>query len=251
MMEDYDINEFEVERFSAKMYLDTFTFDLYNSFEPSADKEIGRLIDEFDKNNKKYIELNKKLADEKDEQIILNFESERHNCLIDNEYINEEIWALIEMKIVYTFKSLELNTKKLIRTAFSGTKTNDFYKWEVLVNFLKSKNIKPESLKGFLEITQLKDVNNALKHSGDFSVDLKNRIPEFKKKEIISFYDLDTFYSRIKTFPKIYLSDLASAIQTELYEFDQEKIDRIANNIARRMERKDVDSLINAIKTKY
>ena len=120
-----------------------------------------------------------------------------------------------------------------------------------MINFLKSRNIRPENLKGFLEITQLKDVNNALKHSGDFQLDLKNRIPEFKKKEIVSFYDLNTFYSRIKTFPKIYLADLASAIQTELYEFDQEKIDRIANNIARRMERKDVGLLINAIKTKY
>lgn len=233
------------------MYLDTFTFDLYNSFESSADKEIGRLIDEFDKNNEKHRELDKKLVNEEDEQVIMNFESNKHYYLIDNEYIAEEIWALIEMKIVYTFKSLELNTKKLIRTAFSGTKTNDFYKWEVLINFLRSKNINPESLKGFLEITQLKDVNNALKHSGDFSVDLKNRIPEFKKKGIISFYDLNSFYSRIKTFPKIYLADLASAIQTELYEFDQEKIDRIANNIARRMEKKDVELLINTIKTKY
>lgn len=250
-MEDCNVNEFEEERFSAKMYLDTFTFDLYNSFDPSADKEIERLIDDLEKNNKKYIELGKKLADEKDEQAKMNFESEKHNCLIDNEYIIEKIWALIEMKIVYSFKSLELNTKKLIRTAISGTKINDFYKWEVLVNFLKSRNIKPESIKGFLEITQLKDVNNALKHSVDFSVDLKNRIPEFKKSEIISFYDLNAFYSRIKTFPEIFLSDLASAIQSELYEFDQEKIDRIANNIARSMERKDADLLIIAIKSKY
>ena len=93
--------------------------------------------------------------------------------------------------------------------------------------------------------------SNVLKHSGDFTEDLKNRIPEFKKKEIVSFYDLNTFYSRIKAFSIIYLEELASAIQTELYEFDEKKIDRIANNIARRMEKKDVDLLISAIKIKY
>lgn len=251
MMEEFDINEYEVERFSAKMYLDTFTFDLYNSFESSADKEIERLINELDKLNKKHNDLAKNLAKEKTKKEMMDVEVEKHYCLIDMEYIKEEAWALIEMKIIYSFKSLELNTKRLIRAAFSGIKTKDFYKWDVLINFLKSKNIKPGNLQGFLEITQLKDVNNALKHSGDFPVDLKNRIPELKNKENISFYDLNTFYLRIKTFSKIYLADLASAIQTELYEFDQEKIDRIANNVACRMERKDVDLLINAIKTKY
>ncbi len=250
-MENSDLNEYEVERFSAKMYLDTFTFDLYNSFESSADTEIARLIDKFDMNKKNYIDLDRKLTKESDEQVILDIESEKCNCIIDIEYIREEIWALIEMKIIYSFKSLEINTKKLIRTTFSGTKTKDFYKWDILINFLKSRNIKPEDLKGFKEITQLKDVNNVLKHSGDFTEDLKNRIPEFKKKEIVSFYDLNTFYSRIKAFSIIYLEELASAIQTELYEFDEKKIDRIANNIARRMEKKDVDLLISAIKIKY
>lgn len=250
-MEEFDINEYEVERFSAKMYLDTFTFDLYNSFESSADKEIERLINELDELNKKYNNLDKSQIKGKTEQEILDIEVDKHYCFIDMDYIKEEVWALIEMKIIYSFKSLELSTKKLIKTAFSRTRTKDFYKWDILINFLKSRNIKPENLKGILEIIQLKDVNNALKHSGDFPEDLKNRIPEFKKKENISLYDLNDFYSRIKTFPKIYLADLASAIQTELYEFDEQKIDRIANNIAGRMEKKDVDLLVNVIKSKY
>ncbi|MGQ1948804.1 hypothetical protein ACT3CD_17060 [Geofilum sp. OHC36d9] len=250
-MEEFDRNEFQEERSSAKMYLDTFTFDLYNSFESSADKEIERLINEIDKLNQKHNDLDKSQTKEKTEQEMMNIEIDKHYCLIDIEYIKEEIWALIEMKILYEFKFLEINIKKLIRTTFSGTKTNDFYKWDLLIAFLRSRNIKPKNLKGFLEISQLKDVNNTLKHSGEFPEELKNKIPEFKKKRIVSFYDLDAFYSRIKNFPKIYLADLASAFQTELYEFNDQKIDRIANNIARRMEKKDVDLLINAIKSRY
>jgi hypothetical protein len=250
-MEEYDINEYEVERFSAKMYLDTFTFDLSNSFESSADKEIENLINEIEKLNKKHNDLDKNQTKEKTEQEMMDIEIDKHYCLLDMEYIKGEIWALIEMKIIYSYKSLELNTIKLIETAFPGTKTKDFYKWDVLINFLKSRNIKLENLKGYQEIVQLKNVNNALKHSDDFREDLKNIIPAFKKRKNISFYDLNTFYSRIKTFPKIYLDELASAIQTELYEFNEQKIDRIANNLARRMEKKDVDTLINAIKSKY
>ncbi len=41
-MDEFDINKYEAERFSVKMYLDTFTFELYNSFEPSVDKEVER-----------------------------------------------------------------------------------------------------------------------------------------------------------------------------------------------------------------
>jgi hypothetical protein len=250
-MEEFDFNEYEAERFSAKMYLDTFTFDLYNSFEPSADKEIERLTNEIDTQKTKYKKLDSKEIKGKTEQGIMDIEVAQHYCLIDIEYIKEEIWALIEMKIIYAFKFLEINIKKLIRTGFSETQTKDFYKWDSLNSFLKGKNIKPYKLNGFQEVTQLKDVNNSLKHSGEFNGEIKKRIPEFRDKENITFYDLNLFYSRIKEFPKIYLGELASAIHTELYEFNEKKIDDIADDIACRMERKDAERLIKAIKSKY
>ena len=250
-MEEFDFNEYEAERFSAKTYLDTFTIDLYNSFEPSADKEIERLINEIDKLKSKYNKLDKKDATGKTDQEIMDIEVDMHYCLIDIEYVKDELWALIEMKIIYSFKFLEINIKKLIRTGFSETQTKDFYKWDSLNSFLKGKNIKPYKLKGFQEVTQIKDVNNSLKHSGEFNDEIKKRIPEFKDKGNISFYELDSFYSRVKDFPKIYLGELASAIQVELYEFNEQKIDEIADNIACRMEKKDMEKLIEAIKLRY
>ncbi len=250
-MEELDFNEYAAERFSAKTYLDTFTFDLYNSFETSADNEIERLTNEIKTLKTKYKKLDSKEIKGKTEQEIMDVEIDKHYCLIDVDYIKEEIWALIEMKIIYAFKFLEINIKKLIRTGFSETQTKDFYKWDSLNSFLKGRNIKPNSLNGFQEVTQLKDVNNSLKHSGEFNGEIKKRIPEFKNKENITFYDLNLFYSRIKGFPKIYLGELASAIHTELYEFNEKKIDEIADDIACRMERKDAERLIKAIKSKY
>ncbi len=64
---------------------------------------------------------------------------DRHYCLIDIEYTKEEIWALIEMKIIYAFKFLEINIKKLIKTTFSNTKTKNFYKGDSLNSFFKGK----------------------------------------------------------------------------------------------------------------
>jgi hypothetical protein len=250
-MDEFEINKYEAERFSAKMYLDTFSFDLYNSFEPSADKEIGRLIDEINNLNKKYNEFDKIQTTDKSEPELMNIEMDKHYCLLDIEYIKEEIWALVEMKIIFAFKFLEITIKKLIITSFIGTKTNDFYKWDLLNSFLRSKNIRPENLEGYQEVTQIKDVNNVLKHSGEFPDEIKNRILEFRKKDKITFTELNLFYSRIKPFPKIYIGKLASAIYSELYEFDENKIERIANNIASRMEEKDVDLLINVLKSKY
>lgn len=181
----------------------------------------------------------------------MDIESDMQYCINDSEYINEKIWTLIEMKIIYAFKFLELNIKKLIRTTFPDTKTNDFYNWDSLSSFLKSKNIKPENLKGFHEVIQLKDINNSLKHSGEFNEDIKKRIPEFREKDVIVFHDLNSFYTRINTFPKIYLEELASAIQKELYEFNEQKIERIAHDIANRMEKSDAVLLIKAIESKY
>lgn len=250
-MEEFDFNEYEAERFSAKTYLDTFTFDLYNSFEPSADKEIERLTQEIDSLKVKHRKIDNRSTEGKTEKQIMDIKVEKHYCLIDIEYIKEEIWALVEMKIIYAFKFLEINIKKLIRTGFSETQTKDFYKWDSLNSFLKGKNIKQYKLKGFQEVIQIKDVNNSLKHSGEFNDEIKKRIPEFRDKGNISFNDLNLFYARIKDFPKTYLGELASAIQAELYEFNEQKIDEIANDIACRMEKKDMEILIEAIKLRY
>lgn len=59
--EDYYIDDgYAIERYSAKSYLDTFIFDLYNLFEPSANNDIERLIDELVNIKKSTLTLIKK-----------------------------------------------------------------------------------------------------------------------------------------------------------------------------------------------
>ena len=109
-MNEYQIDKIEVDRFSGKMYLDTFIMNLNNSFESSADNEIERLISENNSSVEKYKKWDKKNFDKHHEQE----EIEKQNCLIDEVYRNEQIWALVEMKIIYAFKFLEINIKKYL-----------------------------------------------------------------------------------------------------------------------------------------
>ncbi|MFW6047264.1 MAG: hypothetical protein ACOCP4_05720 [Candidatus Woesearchaeota archaeon] len=260
-METFDYNKYEADRFSAKMYLETFAFDLNNSFEPSANKEIEKrnqkineLNRKIEKRNQEIEKLNNNYSQEtkrKTEQKIIQIENWISNYYIDIEYMYDEVWALIEMKIIYAFKFLEINIKKLVSPIFSEAKTKDFYKWDKLNSFLQGKNIRPYELEGYQEVTQLKNINNSLKHSDQFNERIKKQIPEFKDKNNITSSDLNSFYLRIKDFPRIYLNELAYAILKELYEFDEQKINKIADNIAYRMDKNDAKLLITAIKSKY
>lgn len=246
-----EFNEFRAERFSAKMFLDTFSMELTNILEPIADKEIRTLTKKL---NDVFLEIKAYDSIEKNklsEDEIFNIESELHSNYMETVYIQDEIWALIEMKILYAFKFWEVNIKKLLRPFFPNAKYSDFYKWELLKNFLKDKNIIPENLKGYNEVYHLKEVNNLLKHSGEFNDIIKKLIPEFKGKEVVTFRELNSFYERVKSFPIIYLAELANAIQNELYEFNDEKIEKLANSIANRMEETDALKLIEALKLKY
>jgi len=91
---------------------------------------------------------------------------------IDTIYNEEILLSLIEMKIIYAFKFLEINIKKLLVASFSLESTKDFYRWDSITKFLKDKNIVPKELKGYKEVSELKDVNNSIKHSSEYETSL-------------------------------------------------------------------------------
>ena len=67
----------------------------------------------------------------------------------------------------------------------------------------------------------------------------------------IKYNDLNEFYTRVKEYPKLFIKEVSNAISIELYEFDKNKIDKMAKEIALRMKSKDADLLIESIKSKY
>ena len=158
--------------------------------------------------------------------------------LIDIMYRDEELMAFTEMKIIYTFKHLEINIKRMIASTYFGTPTRDFFNWENLKTFFKSKSIIISALEGYKEVEQLRVVNNFLKHSINIDELSSKEIPEFKDQAYISYPELNRFYDRVKKFPNKFLESLCIAIYNEEYEFNEQKISNLADSFALRMDEK-------------
>lgn len=259
MEEEYEIGFNEMRELN-QMSLDTFTFDKENMFESSADLVIKKLIQDKIKAEKEHYEWLRIRKDkpkrfeeleEQAERADINLDIQIHEYHIENYYREEELWALLEMKIIYLYKFFEINIKKLLKSSFPNTSTKEFFKWESLIEFLKNKNINPKDIVGYNEIFQLKELNNSFKHSDKLEKQIINLIPEFKNAKQVSYTQLDDFYKRLQKFPDAFLKDLSSKIYNELYVFDEAKIEKIANKIALRMDNKNALILIEKIKTAY
>ncbi|MEP5132902.1 hypothetical protein, partial [Nonlabens ulvanivorans] len=114
-----------------------------------------------------------------------------------SEFIEDELFALLEMKIIYAFKHLEINIKKMIRHFYQEL-PNTKPKWHEIERFFKSQNITLNRIQGFKEVDELRLVNNSLKHS-DESIDKSiMNIKEFENGSIQSTESLEEFYERIE-----------------------------------------------------
>ena len=254
-------NQFDIhdEREQNKIGLETYFLDKTNMFDIAIDKLMDELKagilksqDQFDGWNKlqetdpeRYAELV-----EQAERYEISIDHQQYETFLDVIYNEEQLLSLVEMKIIYAFKSLEINIKKLLRAAFSLQSTKDFYKWDNLIKFLKDKNIDAKTLDSYFEITQLKSVNNAIKHSDDYETSLTS-IQEFKNSDKITYNKIDHFYNRIKDKPNTFLQELISAIYKELYEFDEKKIGEIAKSFVLRMKQADATKLTQKINEHY
>lgn len=241
-----------------KISLETYTLGMEVSFDYSIDKLIKELKAENQKSWKEHdglVDLEKNNPEKYKELIE---QAERHDIHLDlqkYEYIenvifnDDQLTVLSEMKIIYAYKLLEVNIKKLLRAAFS-INTQSFYRWSSLTDFLEEKNIKVSSLKGHKEVIELQTVNNSLKHSDEMSTKVM-AIMEFKKRERVTYIELDKFYERIKQYPNIFLSALTNEIYKELYEFDDNKLNEIANSFVLRMDKKAAFKFTEIIRNSY
>jgi hypothetical protein len=241
----------------------------FNVFDPSVDLMIDKLVKENEEDAKRRRDWIKENGYEKYEKLDL-FDIEEGSREWDihmeiniheangNIFIREqELLALFDMKIIHLYKSFEIRLKKLLNEGYPNVSTRDFYKWESITMFLKSKNIKLKEIEGYTEVVQLKDLNNSLKHTDQFSDRLISFIPEFNGiqkthgRYFVNYNHLLEFYNRIKDFPQKFLEELTSKIYSELYEFNDSKIHTMAKDIVLRMEKEDAFKYIEKIRAAY
>jgi len=165
-------------------------------------------------------------------------------------YVEDELIALLEMKIIYAFKHLEINTKKLI-FHFYNELPNANPKWHEMIDFLKKRNISVKELNDYKEVNELRLVNNSLKHSTQSSDKSIMEIAEFKNSSIQQFESLDRFYERIIDSPSLFFCDLLEKVEKEVNDFNETKLKKIAEKVTNQMNKEIAEKLIIEIKRKY
>jgi hypothetical protein len=125
-----------------------------------------------------------------------------------------------------------------------------FYKWENIIEFFRFNSIDATKLTGYKEIVELKQINNALKHSDDLS-ESSLKILGINGDLAYTYDTLEHFYNRIKDFPTAFLSDLALAIYNELYQFDDGKLKQLSQSFAERMDESTMRKFIELLVTFY
>jgi hypothetical protein len=240
--------------------LDTFTHDKQNILDYPVDKliqDLKKQVNDTYVEHDKWIELeqnNPNRFKELDEKANLTGHSlhlQMYSYIQDVIYLEDELFALFEMKVIYAFKHLEINIKQLLLAAYQENYINRQFKWDTIVSYLNSKNINAKELNDYNNINELRNVNNSLKHS-DRVIDqsIKN-IPEFKDKETLHYSDLEAFYNRVKNSPNFFLTSLISFVFKDLYAFPHERVSELAKSFATRMDKKDALQFVDELLKYY
>lgn len=230
----------------------------FHSFENASNYAFDQLIEklqELNETKKGFPNLNSALQSITKGK---NFVDEYINALINHlpdtlerisqhANINQEIFSLCEMAIIYLFKNLEIAIKRTIKIAYPQVNTRDLFNWKEMNNFLSSKDIDVNKLKGFKEFDELRKVNNNLKH-GEYITSEVKTIKEFKGMEKFEFPNLMEFYVRVRDMCEKFLSEIGNSIIQDLYYFTEERLEKMADSFRERMDDKTIEIFIKLLK---
>jgi len=163
------------------------------------------------------------------------------------DFSKEYLESLLEMRIVYLFKNLEVIIKQLIKTAYNDVNVKDLYKWEAMKSFFKSKSIDITNLDGYNDCVDTQKLNNSIKHSDTYNESVY-KIPELNDQEEILYSKLEKFYNRVKPKVEIFAQQLKEAIKNDLYSFSDERLTKIAKEYRDRMDEGTLMQLIDKLK---
>lgn len=149
---------------------------------------------DYDKKNNasdEYVEFN---IDEYNDLILDCQAAEAHSS-----YVSEKIYTLVEMQVIYLFKQLEITLKNLVTLAFDNLDKKALFNWENLKKECNRRNIRLSEADNYVQVNQLRVVNNAIKHSSKITEAVNNlSIPEFRGVEHFSYDTLRLFYKRVE-----------------------------------------------------
>lgn len=163
------------------------------------------------------------------------------------DFAQEFLQSILEMRVVYLFKNVEVIMKRLIQIAYPDASTREFYNWEVMKTFFKNKSIDLSSLGGYNDCLDTQKLNNAIKHSDTYNESVL-KIAELKDVGDDLNTRLENFYSRVKPKVEMFCRELTEAIKRDLYEFDDDRISALASDFRNRMDKGALKKFIENLK---
>ena len=163
------------------------------------------------------------------------------------DLIEESLSAIAEMRIVNFYKSYEICIKSTIKQAY-GKVDKNLFQWEGQKNFFNNLDIKIEEISGYLELNQLRTVNNCIKHQETFDEQVK-KIKEFSKLDKITHDSCELFYKRIEKPINDFVSVLSEKIYADRFEFNDERLNKLALEYKYRMNKNTFALFIEKLKS--
>ena len=175
-----------IEREWLKIYVDTFSLMYENVVDSSLDEALNIQRESNIRCIKGLIERSRVPASGEEDRI-----SKEQDRFYDELYmsnIKDIAYALYELKIMYAYKYFEIQLKKLSQNSFKDWPQRRMFKWPEILKFYDYKNIRLEELGNYVEVDQLRNVNNSLKHhDGEVEEEIIN-LPEFKGCEYVAYF---------------------------------------------------------------
>lgn len=163
---------------------------------------------------------------------------------------NEQHYSIWEMIFINLFKTIEISIKTQISIAYPDVNLKDFFNWEVVREFFKTKGIDICTFSEYQIINEIRFVNNNLKHSPEIVDNVfKQKIPEFNGLQNFTSTSLQAYYLRIKSIPKIFLERLGKAIIEELFTYSDERLEQLSIGFKSKMDKETIGRLIAKLKS--
>ncbi|NRF25887.1 hypothetical protein HRJ45_12470 [Vibrio coralliilyticus] len=213
----------DAQLIKRKLEIVSTTMDFSSVFSKAADHSISTLYSQLGDKEAKLQKARFELNEYKRSNDIEELTKELENLYVEEFVLEQEVLvvqeqltALMEMSVVALYKSYELKLKELATISFPESGIDKVFKWDQLVKYYKKHNIKFTELPGYEEADQLRIVNNNIKHGDSIREDVR-KIEEFSGTSRFTFESLNNFYRRVESDVTGHLSQLSTAVVSELF----------------------------------
>lgn len=143
--------------------------------------------------------------------------NENNGAHFFEETWNEELIAIHEMQIIYSFKQIEISLKQFLLLLDSNTELKSVQRWDDLKKAMKQHGVSIGSVYGYSNVNALREVNNALKHSYEISKNVKKlNISQFIGQDYFCPSTLNEFYTSILESREMFLEGVRDLVEIKL-----------------------------------